>query len=68
MRMLMGWQERLTGLGKNEKEKEHYQGTTAELTPLGQKLLGLDLWNGAGSGGSNKLEEIERKLLGSDKK
>ncbi|MCY4402549.1 MAG: phytanoyl-CoA dioxygenase family protein [Candidatus Poribacteria bacterium] len=39
-----GWQERLTGLGKNQKEKEHHQGKTAELTPLGKKLLGLEPW------------------------
>ena len=39
-----GWRERLTGLGKEEKEKEHFQGKTAELTPLGRKLLGLDSW------------------------
>lgn len=39
-----GWRERLTGLGKEEKEKEHLQGKTAELTPLGRKLLGLDSW------------------------
>ena len=63
---IRGWQERLTGLGKNDKEKEHNQGTTAELTPLGRKLLGLDLWNGVSSQGSEKLEEIERKLLGAD--
>ncbi|MDE0484583.1 MAG: phytanoyl-CoA dioxygenase family protein [Candidatus Poribacteria bacterium] len=39
-----GWRERLTGLGKNQKEKEHNEGKTAELTPLGKKLLGLDPW------------------------
>lgn len=39
-----GWRERLTGLGKNQKEKEHHQGKTAELTPLGKKLLGLEPW------------------------
>ena len=38
------WRERLTGLGKNEKGKEHREGTTAELTPLGRKLLGVDSW------------------------
>lgn len=41
---ITGWQERLTGLGKDAKEKEHFQGKTAELTPLGRKLLGLDSW------------------------
>jgi hypothetical protein len=61
-----GWRGRLTGLGKNEKAKEHDEGTTAELTPLGRKLLGLDSWNGAVSGGSHKLDEIERELLGSE--
>ena len=41
---IKGWRERLTGLGKEEREKEHFQGKTAELTPLGRKLLGLDSW------------------------
>ncbi len=39
-----GWRERLTGLGKNRKEKEHLEGETARLTPLGRKLLGVDRW------------------------
>ena len=39
-----GWRERLTGLGKEAREKEHFQGETAELTPLGKKLLGLEPW------------------------
>ncbi len=39
-----GWRERLTGLGKEAKEKEHHHGKTAELTPLGEKLLGLEPW------------------------
>jgi hypothetical protein len=39
-----GWKERLTGLGKHQKEKEHEQGQTAELTSLGRKLLGLERW------------------------
>ena len=38
------WQERLTGLNKNEKAQEHREGTTATLTPLGRKLLGVDSW------------------------
>ena len=38
------WQERLTGLGGNKEEKEHEEGETAQLTPLGQKLLGVDPW------------------------
>lgn len=41
---IQGWRERLTGLGKHQAEKEHHQGKTAELTPLGRKLLGLDRW------------------------
>jgi hypothetical protein len=41
---ITGWRERLTGLGKHQKEKEHHYGKTAELTPLGRKLLGLDRW------------------------
>jgi phytanoyl-CoA dioxygenase PhyH len=45
-RRITGWRERLTGLGKDLKEKEHFEGRTAELTPLGRKLLGLDLWDG----------------------
>jgi hypothetical protein len=43
-RRITGWRERLTGLGKDAKEKEHFQGRTAELTPLGRRLLGLDRW------------------------
>jgi ectoine hydroxylase-related dioxygenase (phytanoyl-CoA dioxygenase family) len=43
-RRITGWQERLTGLGKDQQEKEHFHGRTAELTPLGRKLLGLDRW------------------------
>ena len=39
-----GWRDRLTGLGKNQKEKEHFEGETAQLTALGRKLLGLDRW------------------------
>ena len=38
------WQERLTGLNKNEKAQEHREGTTATLTPLGRRLLGVDSW------------------------
>ena len=38
------WQERLTGLSKNEKAQEHREGTTATLTPLGRRLLGVDSW------------------------
>jgi len=39
------WQERLTGLGRNTKEKEHYCSEVAELTSLGRKLLGMDTWD-----------------------
>lgn len=38
------WQQRLTGLGGNKKEKEHEEGETAQLTPLGRRLLGVDPW------------------------
>lgn len=38
------WQQRLTGLGGNKKEKEHEEGKTAKLTGLGRKLLGVDAW------------------------
>ena len=41
---IKGWRERLTGLGRETKEKEHYHGETAELSPLGKKLLGLESW------------------------
>ena len=40
-------------------EREH--GTTAALTPLGRKLLGLDLWNeeaeDGGKGGQIQLDQ-----------
>jgi hypothetical protein len=39
------WEERLTALGRNTKENEHHYGKTAELSPLGRKLLGMDKWN-----------------------
>jgi len=38
------WQQRLTGLGGNKREKEHEEGKTATLTELGRKLLGVDPW------------------------
>ena len=47
------WRDRLAGLvievtgittWKLRNEKEHQTGQTAELSPLGQKLLGLDQW------------------------
>jgi hypothetical protein len=45
-RRITGWRERLTGLGQEKEEKEHFHGRTAELAPLGRKLLGLDRWDG----------------------
>ena len=44
------WKNRLAGGGHSgtrvelEKGKEYENGQTAELTPLGRKLLGLDKW------------------------
>ena len=40
------WRKRLAGHrgGKKIKGKEHYHGKTAELTPLGRKLLRLESW------------------------
>ena len=40
------WRERLAGyeIGTKIREKEHYHGKTAALTPLGRKLLGLESW------------------------
>jgi len=42
------WRNRLAGTGGSSdcerKQKEHKTGKTAELTPLGRKLLGLDGW------------------------
>ena len=50
---LKAWRDRLAGLvievtgvttWKLRNEKEHQTGQTAELSPLGRKLLGLDRW------------------------
>ncbi len=41
---IRSWKELLTGNGPPEKAKENATGRTAELTPLGRKLLGLDWW------------------------
>lgn len=42
------WRERLAPAAKwavgDPEEREHKYGETAELTPLGRKLLGLDRW------------------------
>lgn len=43
-RRINGWQHRMAGFSGERKEKEHESGKTAKLTPLGQKLLGLDRW------------------------
>lgn len=39
------WRERLTGQGRYERAREHYEGTTAQLSPLGRRLLGLERWS-----------------------
>jgi len=45
---IKAWQERLPPRGKafpgDKRELEQKYGTTPELTPLGRKLLGVDLW------------------------
>ena len=41
---IKGWKELLTSNGPPKKAKENATGRTAELTPLGRKLLGLDWW------------------------
>jgi hypothetical protein len=42
------WRERLAPAGKwvlgDPEEREHKYGKTAQLTPLGRRLLGLDCW------------------------
>ena len=40
------WRQRLSGLGRYEKEREHSELAAAELTPLGRKLAGVDSWDG----------------------
>jgi hypothetical protein len=43
------WRERLTPEGKafpgDPRRLEEKFGTTAELTPLGEKLVGVSSWN-----------------------
>ena len=41
---ICSWKERLTGNGPAKKAKENQVGRTADLTPLGRKLLGSDWW------------------------
>jgi len=41
---IQSWKKLLTGNGPPKKAKENATGRTAELTPLGRKLLGLDWW------------------------
>jgi hypothetical protein len=41
---IQGWRERRTGLAQQELGKEHRDGSTAVLSALGRKLLGLDRW------------------------
>jgi ectoine hydroxylase-related dioxygenase (phytanoyl-CoA dioxygenase family) len=47
---IQAWQERLPPRGKafpgDPRGLEQKYGKSAELTPLGQKLLGVDLWGG----------------------
>ena len=46
---VMRWRERLPPdakwVGKDDRNFEQRHGTTAELTPLGRKLLGIDSWD-----------------------
>ena len=39
------WRQRLSGLGRYAKEREHRESPTAELTAVGRKLAGVDLWD-----------------------
>ena len=39
------WQRRLSGLGRYAEEREHHEEKTAELTSVGRKLAGVDLWD-----------------------
>ena len=43
----LSWQERrpMPGWPGDDREWEHNHLTTADLTPLGKKLLGVDLWD-----------------------
>ena len=38
------WRDRLSGLGRYDKEREYHESPTAELTPLGRQLAGVDPW------------------------
>jgi hypothetical protein len=38
------WRDRLSGLGRYDKEREHHERSAAVLTPLGRKLAGVDPW------------------------
>ena len=44
-RRVNAWKNRMAGFGGERAEKEHETGTTAELTPLGRKLLGMEDWD-----------------------
>ncbi|NKB66406.1 MAG: hypothetical protein GKR89_05055 [Candidatus Latescibacteria bacterium] len=39
------WRDRLSGLGRYAKEREHHESPTAELTAVGRKLAGVDAWD-----------------------
>jgi hypothetical protein len=43
-RRVNAWKNRMAGFSGERPEKEHETGKTAELTPLGRKLLGMDDW------------------------
>jgi ectoine hydroxylase-related dioxygenase (phytanoyl-CoA dioxygenase family) len=38
------WRQRLSGLGRYAKEREHYEAPTARLSALGRKLAGVEAW------------------------
>lgn len=46
-RRVQWWQQRLTGLGRYERGAEHYEGSPAQLSSLGRRLLGADGWSTA---------------------
>lgn len=66
---IVGWRERLTGLGQNQPEREHHQGKTANLTPLGRRLLGLNRWDSEEQNKTEfeQLSDLHRKLLSGGK-
>ena len=43
-RRINAWKNRMAGFSGERAEKEHQSGETAELTELGKKLLGLEVW------------------------